>query len=78
MPTSRFQGGNEAISSPFIKILPSGIGPKPAMARRRVDLPEPEGPRNAKNSPGSILKFIPWRTFVDHHQRGQQSPVHAI
>ena len=57
MPTLRFQGGSvrdvRRRRSGCVRI---GVGPKPAIARSRVDLPEPEGPRKAKNSPWRDLQ----------------------
>ena len=54
MPTSRFHGGSAVTSWPSIRTL-AGLGlVKPAISRSRVVLPQPEGPRKAKNSPGSI------------------------
>ena len=57
------------MSSPSIKIRPVGVGPKPAIARNNVDLPEPDGPRKAKNSPASIFKFTPLSTCVSPKER---------
>ena len=53
MPTLRFQGGVPVTSLPPMSTSPAWCWLKPAMRRSSVDLPEPEGPRSAKNSPGS-------------------------
>src|SRR5690606_9731758 len=73
MPTLRFQGGRLAISRSPIRMRPRGVGPEPAIARNGVDVPEPEGPRNAKNSPGSITMLMPSRTLVAPKDRCRSS-----
>ena len=52
MPTSRIQGGKADTSGPPISTRPLSAWLKPAMRRRSVVLPQPDGPRKAKNSPG--------------------------
>ena len=54
MPTSRFQGGSAATSTPPIRTRPALARLKPASSRSSVDLPDPDGPSSAKNSPGAI------------------------
>ena len=55
MPTSRFQGGKADTSVPPISTRPLSAWLKPAMRRSSVVLPQPDGPRKAKNSPGRDL-----------------------
>ena len=55
MPTLRFHGGTPVTSRPPISSRPDWCWLKPAMRRSSVDLPEPEGPSSAKNSPGSTV-----------------------
>ena len=52
--TSRSYGGTPAASDPWIRIEPALGVSKPAMSRRHVVLPEPEGPSMEKNSPSRI------------------------
>ncbi len=56
MPTSRFHGGRRERSRPPTSTSPLCAWLKPAMSRSRVVLPQPDGPRNAKNSPGRIME----------------------
>ena len=65
MPTLRFQGGTPVTSSPSIRIAPRCARLKPAIRRSSVDLPHPEGPSSAKNSPGSTtMSMSRSTTFV--------------
>jgi hypothetical protein len=41
-----------------MKISPAESGAKPAMAPRRVDLPQPDGPSTATNSPGPTSRLM--------------------
>ena len=75
MPTLRCHGAKWVTSSPPMRILPPGTGPKPAMARSNVDLPDPEGPRKVKNSPGSMVKLTPFSTWVVPKERLTPSMV---
>ncbi len=54
MPTSRCHGGSAATSMPAIRTRPALARLNPASRRSSVDLPDPEGPSSAKNSPGAI------------------------
>src|SRR5256885_14553229 len=47
-------GGSPAMPRPSNSTLPSVTGVRPAITSRSVDLPHPEGPTTAKNSPRSI------------------------
>jgi hypothetical protein len=51
MFTGRRQGGTADMSWPSISIRPEVGRSKPASMRSSVVLPQPEGPRRAKNSP---------------------------
>ncbi len=64
MPTPRKCGGTPEMSWPSIKSSPLWCWLKPAISRSSVDLPEPEGPSSAKNSPGSIFKLTSRSTGV--------------
>ncbi len=54
MFTGRLLGGTWLTSWPSMRMRPSLGVSKPASMRRRVVLPQPDGPRRAKNSPSSI------------------------
>jgi hypothetical protein len=54
MPKSRFDAGRVEISLPDWKMRPEVWMSSPAMARSKVVLPQPEGPRKQTNSPGKI------------------------
>src|SRR3954468_17275686 len=49
--TSRRYGGVPTASTPPIRISPSSGCSKPAIIRRDVVLPQPDGPRSERNSP---------------------------
>ena len=51
MPRLRLQGGTPETSLPSIPMRPESDCSRPATILRIVDLPEPLGPRNVKNSP---------------------------
>ena len=57
MFTGRLLGGVRLMSSPSIRIRPSLGVSNPASMRSRVVLPQPDGPRSAKNSPSSIARL---------------------
>ena len=50
-----------ARSSPVMRIWPAVGVSRPARQCRRVDLPEPEGPMMAANSPGRMARLTPSR-----------------
>ena len=54
------------IGSPSSRSVPERGGSSPATRRSRVDLPHPDGPSNATNSPGLTLKA----DVVEHRQHG--------
>ncbi len=62
MPTSRFHGGTAVTSLPSTRIAPRCARLNPAMRRSSVDLPQPDGPSRAKNSPGSTTRSM----FAQH------------
>lgn len=60
MPILRWFGFSELWSLPLmVSVPPVGVS-KPAIIRRTVVLPQPDGPRKETNSPFSIvmLKFL--------------------
>jgi hypothetical protein len=64
MPTLRRCGGVPLMSLPSTSSSPRWCWLKPAISRSRVDLPEPEGPSRAKNSPGSMSRLTSFSTSV--------------
>ena len=54
MPKSRSSGGSAETSRPACRITPSLWMSSPAMARSKVVLPQPEGPRKQTNSPSAM------------------------
>src|SRR5690625_2045027 len=64
MPTLRFHGDKLSISRPPIRMCPHGVDQEHAIAPSSVDIPDPEGPRKAKNSPDSIAMTMPSSTSV--------------
>src|SRR5215471_6696211 len=67
MPKPRFSGGSVSMRVSSSHMLPPESGRRPAMQLSAVDLPQPEGPRSAMNSPrlmimvssSSALKALP-------------------
>ena len=59
MPTSRACGGVPARSRPRSRMRPASGASKPATRRSSVDLPEPEPPSSARNSPGATSRLSP-------------------
>ena len=57
MPTLRWFGGLRVMSSPSTVILPAVGISNPAIMRRVVVLPQPDGPRNETNSPRSAARL---------------------
>ena len=58
MPKSRLAGGKAETSRPFCRMVPEVCRSSPAMARSRVVLPQPDGPRKQTNSPSAISRVI--------------------
>ena len=49
---------------PPIDTVPSVMSSSPAIMRRMVDLPQPEGPTSTTNSPSAISRSMPWTTAM--------------
>jgi hypothetical protein len=60
MPKSRCDGGRAEMSRPAWWIAPAVWMSRPAMARRSVVLPQPEGPRKHTNSPSCTSSEMSW------------------
>src|SRR5215218_7474231 len=58
MAMSRWRGGRSLTTWSPIKTLPALMSSRPAIIRRAVDFPQPEGPTKTTNSPSGISKFI--------------------
>src|SRR2546423_856429 len=56
MATSRERGGRSVTSRSPIEIVPPLASSRPAITRRSVDLPQPEGPTSTRNSPLPMVK----------------------
>ena len=56
MATLRLPGGSLVTFRPPIASVPEVGASRPAIVRRSVVLPQPDGPSNAKNSPSSIAR----------------------
>ncbi|MNU09735.1 hypothetical protein D3C72_2564800 [compost metagenome] len=59
MAILRSRGVMELTTVPPMRISPSVISSSPAIMRSRVDLPQPEGPTSAMNSPSVISSEMP-------------------
>src|SRR5215470_14147879 len=59
MATPRARGGTSLTTSPPIRISPDVAFSRPAMMRRNVVLPQPDGPSSTKNSPSRTAKLMP-------------------
>ncbi len=55
MPKPRCSGGSVSMRVSSSMIVPSESGSSPAMQLSAVDLPQPDGPRSAMNSPRLIV-----------------------
>src|ERR1700676_5002705 len=64
MAMSRSFGGRSSTAKPPIRIVPPVAVSRPAISLRRVDFPQPEGPTRTMNSPSSMVRSMPWRTFT--------------
>src|SRR5688572_20288219 len=64
MPTSRCHGGKCEMSLPPTRMSPLVEELKPAMRRSNVVLPQPDGPRKAKNSPGPMDRLMSFRMWL--------------
>ena len=61
MPKSRSEGGKAEMSRPACSIEPRVWISRPAIARSKVVLPQPEGPRKQTNSPSKTSSAMSWR-----------------
>jgi hypothetical protein len=61
MPKPRFSGGSSSMRSSSSQIAPEESGSSPAMQLSAVDLPQPEGPSSAMNSPRRMVTVRPLR-----------------
>src|SRR5215471_15595020 len=59
MAMSRARGGKSVTSRSPIEIVPVVASSRPAIIRRRVDLPQPDGPTRTRNSPLPIVSDTP-------------------
>src|SRR5581483_8638670 len=64
MAMSRSFGARSSTTLPPIRIEPPVAVSRPAISRRRVDFPQPDGPTSTMNSPSSMVRSMPWRTFT--------------
>ncbi len=62
MAMLRSRGVSALTTSPPISTSPPEISSSPAIILSRVDLPQPEGPTSAMNSPSSMDSETPWMT----------------
>src|SRR5215207_2932199 len=62
MATSRSFGGRLLTTRPPILISPAVMFSSPAIIRRSVDLPHPDGPTSTTNSPSPMATLTPWMT----------------
>jgi hypothetical protein len=62
MAMPRLDGGTSLTTMPSISSVPPVISSSPAIIRRSVDLPQPEGPTKTMNSPCRISRSTPWIT----------------
>ena len=60
MAMSRSLGGRSFTTLEPISIVPEVISSRPAIMRRSVDLPHPEGPTRTTNSPSSMATETPF------------------
>src|SRR5580698_8458378 len=60
MAMSRSRGGTSLTTSPAIRISPPVISSRPAIMRKVVDLPQPEGPTSTTNSWSAMSRSMPF------------------
>src|SRR5262245_46689663 len=68
MPQLRFSGASAVTSRSPMRIEPPVGGSKPAIMRRVVVLPQPDGPRSAMSSPSAIWRSS-WSTATTSPNR---------
>ena len=59
MATSRSPGSASVMFTPSSSTRPAFTASSPARMRSVVVLPEPDGPKSAKNSPGAMSRSTP-------------------
>ena len=59
MPVLRRQGGRFVTSMPPMRALPALGATKPAIIRKVVVLPQPDGPSSTTNSPSATSSVTP-------------------
>jgi hypothetical protein len=59
MLVGRLLAGTPSMSLPSIITTPEVISSNPAMVRRSVVLPQPDGPSSEKNSPALMVPLMP-------------------
>jgi hypothetical protein len=64
MAMSRSFGGTWLTTRLLIRISPPEMFSSPAIIRRSVDFPQPDGPTRMTNSPSSMSIDTPWMTGV--------------
>src|SRR5918999_1865209 len=71
MATCRARGGSPLTTFPPIRTSPSVASSSPAMVRRSVVLPQPEGPSSTRYSPSAVAMSTPstattspWKVFL--------------
>jgi hypothetical protein len=57
MAMFRILGGRWVTTWPLMRISPEVGSSMPAIIRRRVVFPQPEGPRRTRNSPSAVSRF---------------------
>src|SRR5450432_4894876 len=60
MPIPRWLAGKAVMSRPLTTMAPSSGNSNPAVIRRVVVLPQPDGPRNETSSPSPTLRSKSW------------------
>ncbi len=63
MESPRFAGGTSTTLAPSIKMRPPLTSSSPAIIRRSVVLPQPDGPTKTTNDPSSISRSAPGMTI---------------
>src|SRR6266480_1525144 len=61
---SRSLGSRSVTTRPPMDTSPCVMGSRPATMRSKVDLPQPDGPTSATNSPSRMCRSMPWITSV--------------
>ena len=61
---SRARGGSSLTTVPPMSMSPDVMSSRPAIMRRSVDLPHPDGPTNTTNSPDFTVRSMPWMTSL--------------